>query len=290
MTISSTPVSRRCLLATIFGSKLESRSRGTEISTGPVSVITVLARWPLRELPPSRPARSCFPMPRRSSSSPSSAPSMTILVSLPSRPPSPVSFSPSARARAVSSRSSCSSAADSSAPAWPRSSVTSVIWCLLRLWSYTVEITVPIHHPGGRRQPRVGGTGDRVAALLGAEHALLFLRHPHVQHLLGHQPTVAGFCALQVPGGDVVLALPPGEAHQVQAAGGDEMADIRGDRRCHRRHQRRGREPVPPVPHEERRDPRAVLQPRLVHVQVHPVDRLDLEQHVIGQHLGSGSG
>jgi glyoxylase-like metal-dependent hydrolase (beta-lactamase superfamily II) len=37
MTISSTPVSRRCRLATIFGSKLESRSRGTEISTGPVS-------------------------------------------------------------------------------------------------------------------------------------------------------------------------------------------------------------------------------------------------------------
>ena len=28
------PVSRRCLLATIFGSKLESRSRGTESSTG----------------------------------------------------------------------------------------------------------------------------------------------------------------------------------------------------------------------------------------------------------------
>ena len=60
ITISSTPVSRRCLLATIFGSKLESRSRGTEISTGPASVITVLARWPLRELPPSRPAGSCL--------------------------------------------------------------------------------------------------------------------------------------------------------------------------------------------------------------------------------------
>src|SRR5947209_20585829 len=51
MTMSSTPVSRRCLLATIFGSKLESRSRGTESSTGPVSVITVLARRPLREFP-----------------------------------------------------------------------------------------------------------------------------------------------------------------------------------------------------------------------------------------------
>src|SRR5260221_14374182 len=35
MTRSSTPVSRRCLLATIFGSKLESRSRGTLSSTGP---------------------------------------------------------------------------------------------------------------------------------------------------------------------------------------------------------------------------------------------------------------
>src|SRR5579859_7934361 len=68
---------------------------------------------------------------------------MIILVSLPSSPPSPVSFSPPARARSVSSRSSCSSAADSSGSAWSRSSVTSVIWCLLRLGGYTVEITVP---------------------------------------------------------------------------------------------------------------------------------------------------
>src|SRR4029077_5447578 len=68
---------------------------------------------------------------------------MTIFVSLPSRPPSPVIFSPPVRARSVSSRSTCSSAADSSAPARSRSSATSVIWCLLRLGSYTVEITVP---------------------------------------------------------------------------------------------------------------------------------------------------
>jgi outer membrane protein assembly factor BamB len=40
----TSPVSRRCLLATIFGSKLESQSRGTESSTGPVSVINVFAR------------------------------------------------------------------------------------------------------------------------------------------------------------------------------------------------------------------------------------------------------
>src|SRR6266852_186921 len=68
---------------------------------------------------------------------------MTILVSLPSRPPSPASRSPPVRARSVSSRSTCSSAADSSASAWPRFSVTSVIWCLLRLGGYTVKFTVP---------------------------------------------------------------------------------------------------------------------------------------------------
>ena len=43
---------------------------------------------------------------------------------------------------------------------------------------------------------------------------------------------------------------------------------------------------LPRCPHEERGDPRAVLQPGLVEVEVHPVDRLDLEQHVIGQHIG----
>ena len=55
-----------------------------------------------------------------------------------SRPPSPVSFSPPVRARSVSSRRTCSSAADSSAPAWSRSSVTSVTSVSFRLGSYTV--------------------------------------------------------------------------------------------------------------------------------------------------------
>jgi len=38
---------------------------------------------------------------------------------------------------------------------------------------------------------------------------------------------------------------------------------------------------VPAVADEERRDPAAVLQLRLVDVEVHPVDRLDLENHVL---------
>jgi hypothetical protein len=97
--------------------------------------------------------------------------------------------------------------------------------------------------------------------------------------------------AVRVPaglmtGGHMILALSRGEPHQVQPAGGDEMADVRGERRRHRRHQRRGSEPGAPVPDEERGDPRAVLQPRLIQAEVHPVDRLDLEQHVVSQHIG----
>lgn len=58
--VHSTPVRRFCRFLTIFGSKEPSRSRGTDISTGPTSVSTVLARVPLRELPPFFPAGSCL--------------------------------------------------------------------------------------------------------------------------------------------------------------------------------------------------------------------------------------
>lgn len=51
---------------------------------------------------------------------------------------SPVSFSPPVRARSANSRSTCSSAGDSSAGSWSWLVVSH--WCLLRLWSYTVEL------------------------------------------------------------------------------------------------------------------------------------------------------
>jgi hypothetical protein len=59
-TISSMLDNRRCRLATITGSKLPSRSRGTSTATSPESVNTVLARFPLRELPRFRPTGSCL--------------------------------------------------------------------------------------------------------------------------------------------------------------------------------------------------------------------------------------
>ncbi|SFP73160.1 hypothetical protein SAMN05421854_106420 [Amycolatopsis rubida] len=60
ITISSTPVKHFCRFATIFGSKLASRSRGTSTFTGPTSVRTVLERAPFRQLPVPRPAGSCL--------------------------------------------------------------------------------------------------------------------------------------------------------------------------------------------------------------------------------------
>ena len=58
-TISSMPLSRRWRFLTITGTKLLLVSRGTSISTGPISVNTVLARVPLRESPiPARPGHA----------------------------------------------------------------------------------------------------------------------------------------------------------------------------------------------------------------------------------------
>jgi hypothetical protein len=51
ITIESTPSSRRWPLRTVNGSNVPSRSRGTSISTGPISVITVFERVPFRLLP-----------------------------------------------------------------------------------------------------------------------------------------------------------------------------------------------------------------------------------------------
>src|SRR5215213_4594235 len=59
-TISSMLDSRRCRFATITGSKLPSRSRGTSTATSPEPVNTALARLPLRELPGSAPTGSCL--------------------------------------------------------------------------------------------------------------------------------------------------------------------------------------------------------------------------------------
>ena len=81
-----------------------------------------------------------------------------------------------------------------------------------------IEVVL-VHHSRAGHQPRIGGPGDRVAALAGPEHPLLFLRHPDIQHLGRHQPPVIASRPPQVLAGNVVLALPPGEPHQVPGPG-----------------------------------------------------------------------
>jgi hypothetical protein len=53
-------LSRRVFFGTIAGSNEPLRSRGTAISTGPLTVLTVFDVDPLRELPDPRPAGSPF--------------------------------------------------------------------------------------------------------------------------------------------------------------------------------------------------------------------------------------
>jgi hypothetical protein len=103
-------------LAIIFGSKLESRSRGTLISTGPVSVSTVLARWPFRELPPLRPAGVVLLIAEVIIELAFQGTLDHHLGQLAQQPALAGQLQPRDRARSVSSGSSCSSAADSSTP------------------------------------------------------------------------------------------------------------------------------------------------------------------------------
>ena len=131
----------------------------------------------------------------------------------------------------------------------------------------------------GFHQPRVGAPVGVVPAL-GPPHRCLLLRPPRVQHPLG-----AGE-ARQVPLRHLVLAL-LAEMHQVDSGRGDEVVDVRDERLGHRVHQRRAGVGVAAVAGEERGRSRAVLQPGLPHVQVHPVDRLDLEHDMPGKDISS---
>jgi hypothetical protein len=89
--------------------------------------------------------------------------------------------------------------------------------------------------------------------------------------------------------GDVVLALALRKADQFQAAGGDEAVDVSDERLGHRVHQRGRGVVVAAVADEEALHPTAVGQPGLPHIQVHPVDRLHLEHHMIVEDIGDAA-
>jgi hypothetical protein len=88
----------------------------------------------------------------------------------------------------------------------------------------------------------------------------------------------------------VVLALALSEVHQRHIMGGHEVVQVGDERLGHLGHQRRRGVDEPAVADEERGRPTGVLQLRLIHVEIHPVDALDLERHVAGQDFGGAAG
>jgi hypothetical protein len=122
-----------------------------------------------------------------------------------------------------------------------------------------------------------------VAALLGAEQGRLLLRSPDEQHPLG------GGELGQVFVHHVVLALPLREVdprHTVDPGepmhrGAERVGDLR---------QRRGRgDRQPQLPMQIADQSLRVLQLRDIDVEIHPVDALHLEPHMLGQDISDGS-
>ena len=122
-----------------------------------------------------------------------------------------------------------------------------------------------------------------VAAFLGAEQGRLLLRPPDEQH------TLLGGEAGQVLVHDIVLALALGEVDPRNTAGAGEPA-YRGAERVGDLGQRRGRgDRQPQLPVHVAHQAGRVLQSRHVDVQIHPVDAIHLEHHMLGQDIADRS-
>jgi hypothetical protein len=135
-----------------------------------------------------------------------------------------------------------------------------------------------VDHTGRLHDPRIG-TAFGVAAFLGTEQPRLLLSPRDEQHPL------SALEGRQVLVHDVVLALTLDEIDPRHALVTGEAAHRLAEGVTDRR-QRRGRgdrQPQPPMhePHQARR----VLQLRHVDVEVHPIDALHLEHHMIGQDI-----
>jgi hypothetical protein len=142
-----------------------------------------------------------------------------------------------------------------------------------------------VDHAGGAHDPGVGPPIGG-AALLGAEQRRLLLCPTDEHHLLGPAGSLERCEPL---GHHVVLALSPHEVHPRHVLGLDE-AMHRGHERIRdlpQRHRRRNRQAQLAVNVSDQ--PGGVLQARDVDIEVHPVNRLDLEHHMLSKDIGDGA-
>ena len=72
-------------------------------------------------------------------------------------------------------------------------------------------------------------------------------------------------------------------AEKTQPMAGRKTIQFGDEPAAHRSHQRRGRQRLPTVFAEEVHRPQGALQPRDINVQIHPVDRLDRQPHMIAE-------
>ena len=139
-----------------------------------------------------------------------------------------------------------------------------------------IEIVV-VDHRGGFHDPRIGSACEPTAAPLRAHDPRLLLGLADIEHPLtpGKLPHVL----LR----DVVFALPLLEGNQINALVVDESIDVANERFRHRRHRRRRGKTLAPMNPQVAHHGSNRLQMRDVDIQVHPVDRLDLQHHMVTQ-------
>ena len=156
---------------------------------------------------------------------------------------------------------------------------------------HTVHIEV-IDHRGGTNQPRVAHAGLPIAPPLGPKDRRLLLRLADEQHPLGLREP------LEMLRRDVVLAFALPEQHHRNRLSFPEGLHLGHEALTDGIHQRTRCKGISTmVPKETRHAPFA-LQLRNVDVEVHPIDALDLQGHMLSKdfrdamwyaHIGSGS-
>jgi hypothetical protein len=145
-----------------------------------------------------------------------------------------------------------------------------------------IEVEV-VDHCGGGHDPRVGRPRGGVVSSFGVEDSSFLLGPADEQHSL------RALGSGQVLVHDVVLALTLAEVDHRETVI-DGVATNAGDEvLAHRRHQRRGRDLETPMPGQEPDDLSDALQFRDVDVQIHPVEGLDLEHHMVRQDISSST-
>lgn len=92
-----------------------------------------------------------------------------------------------------------------------------------------------------------------------------------------------------VRGGDVVLALLLGKGDEVHTLLLDEGFHLADEGGTDRLHERRGGEGMSAVIAEKGSDADLGLQFRLVDVEVHAVDALDFQGHMVGHDIGNAA-